>query len=221
VGSHGRNKKAAARPERRVLFATGLPGGEAVAAAGPPVDLLPALLALEGAGLSAAEPLAPEDGGINIEGLAVDAEGRLLLGFRAPLDERGRALVVRLDNPDGVLAGQPPILGSWQRLDLGGRGVRALEALPGGGLLIAAGPVGGGGEGFAIYRWPAADQPPAQTAISPAPLRVEALAVDGARVLLVSDDGAVERSGADCKDLWREDPTRPEVYARARWVAIP
>ncbi len=80
----------------------------------------------------------PESGGLNVEGLASDARGNLLVGFRGPLDG-GRALVLRVAS--GEADEQPRGLG-WLTMDLSGlpgdpadpavwqRGIRGLDRIP-------------------------------------------------------------------------------------------
>jgi hypothetical protein len=71
---------------------------------------------------------ARKDAGLNVEGLAWDAKRRrLLLGLRSPLD-RGHALVVPLGLRDGGFTEASLEVGTPLRLDLGGLGIRSLEA---------------------------------------------------------------------------------------------
>lgn len=59
--------------------------------------------------LTVAATIAPEDpGGFNIEGLAATPDDRLLLGFRNPITEKGKALVVPIGNPKEVILGKKP-----------------------------------------------------------------------------------------------------------------
>jgi Protein of unknown function (DUF3616) len=98
--------------------------------------------------LGGAIPALHEDGrkhALDIEGLAWDAKGRrLLLGLRAPLDRNRQALVVpvQLRDPRGAWAASNLEVGAPIALDLGGSGVRSLEADGGSGLfwVIAGGP---------------------------------------------------------------------------------
>jgi len=104
-----------------------------------------------GALLTAAAPdlLGNRDGrkkaALNIEGLAWDAKrGRLLLGLRAPLDGGQAVLLpVRLRDASGPFAAANLLVEQPVRLDLGGAGVRAIEADADGGFwLIAGGSIG-------------------------------------------------------------------------------
>ncbi len=142
---------------------------------------------------------AEADGGFNIEGLAATPDGRLLVGFRNPLRE-GRALVVPIDNPGDVVAGQRAKLGAPIELDLGARGIRSLE-LVGSTYYIVAGPIGDVGT-FALYRWTGrpGDTPEAVPA-DLGTLRPEALfAIPGTgSIELASDDGGIVVDGRECK----------------------
>ena len=82
-----------------------------------------------------------EHGGLNIEGIAWDPAGqRLLLGFRSPRRHR-HALVVWLQNPDGVFDDEAePALLPVIDLDLEGEGVRDVTYSPTfGSFVIVAG----------------------------------------------------------------------------------
>lgn len=210
IGSHSRDSKGREQPGRHRLFATDIvPGAPpSVVPAGKPYRAL--LADLLAAPQLAAYPLADAsrraaeaEGGLNIEGLAATADGRLLIGLRNPLSH-GRALLVALDNPDEVVAqGRPARLGDVVELDLGGRGIRSIERV-GNAYLIAAGPTANKG-GFAIYRWSGqANEAPTQLqGIALADLRPEALfALPGnGEVMLLSDDGGMQRGTRLCKHL--------------------
>jgi hypothetical protein len=157
TGSHGRDSGGDREASRHRLFATDVRGGFALQPAGRPfAGLVEALMeedSVVGRALRGAEPREPEKGGISIEGLAAGEKGSLLIGFRSPL-VNGRALVVRLMNPAGVVAGgAKPKFGAPALLDLEGLGVRALENGGGaGGVWILAGP-SGRGKRFRLFRW--------------------------------------------------------------------
>lgn len=201
IGSHGRSRKGKDRPSRRALLAVSTADGGLVREPGS-VDLLPALLALPtvGATLAAAEPLPPKAGGISIEGLAAGPEGSLLVGFRSPLHE-GRAIVAQLLDPDAAIAGAPRFGETWS-LDLGGQGIRSLEAADGGFWIVAGSP--GPGDDFALYRW-APGAAPERVGADWGDLRPEALVEGGeSRALLLSDDGSTEKPAF--RGRWVRDP---------------
>lgn len=158
IGSHGRNKKGKERDNRCRLFATD------IRVTGDDVSLIPVgrpykrllddLLAdsrFDRFHLAEAARYAPkEEDALNIEGLAATPDGHLLIGFRNPIPE-GKALLMPLLNPNGVIESQPGRFGPAIQLDLGGLGIRDL-AFYQGTFLIIAGPFHGGGP-FHLYRW--------------------------------------------------------------------
>ena len=172
----------------------------------PYVDLLRDLSdakALKPYRLAAAAGLAAEaPGGLNIEGLAATPEGGLLIGFRNPLRD-GRALVVPLHNPAGIIEGERARPGAPIELDLGRRGIRSIE-LVGSAYLIVAGPTADSGT-FALYRWSgkAEDAPTPVTNLALGNLRPEALFAipQSPEMRLLSDDGGMRVAGTECKDL--------------------
>jgi hypothetical protein len=159
---------------------------------------------LDARGLGAAPTKPPEAAdGLNIEGLAASGDA-LLIGFRNPIPG-GKALVVELMNPAALIADPAtrPKPGRVLELNLGGRGIRSVEALPGGqGFTIVAGAFGDTAD-FALYRWPGLDL---------APTKVEGLTFEDFRpeamfagasprsVVLLSDDGDALVDGKPCKD---------------------
>ncbi len=199
--SHGANKNGKPRPDRRRLFATEVgagTGGASLRPAGTAYSGLPKLFA-HPIGiryhLAEAALLSPESkGALNIEGLAADAAGGLLIGFRNPVPG-GRALVVPLRNPQALVAAgganAEPEFGDAAELDLGGLGIRSIEAVPGtGGYLIVAGPSRSGTR-FALFGWRAGAKAVPLDVALPAGFRPEALMVDGKQrvIHLISDDG--------------------------------
>ena len=75
--------------------------------------------------LGKAATLGPkEEGGLNIESLAADG-GKLWIGFRNPIGKDGKALMVPLLNPKGVIEKDGKArLGEPITLNLGGLGFR-------------------------------------------------------------------------------------------------
>lgn len=210
ISSHGRNKNAKERPERQRFFATDIDSTRqppALAPAGEPYTRLLADLlgaeALAPYALAGAAQRAPEaPGGLNIEGLAALPDGRLLIGLRNPVPQ-GKALLVPLENPAQLVAGSARArFGAPITLDLGGRGVRSIERV-GNGYVIVAGPPADDGS-FALYRWSGqAGDAPQALPLDFKDLRPEALFVlPGSQQLqIISDDGGIETQGHACKDL--------------------
>lgn len=210
IASHGRNSAGKKRDERHRLFAT-----ERVPGSAPPslrpvgtpyTRLLDDLLdapQLKGYHLKDASKLPPEaPGGLNIEGLAATSGGALLVGLRNPLP-RGRALVVTIANPAQVVRGERAKIGSVFELPLEGRGIRSLERI-GNGYLVVAGPPADEG-GFALYRWSgrAGEAPVPVSSVALGSLRPEALFEwpGTGEVQVLSDDGGVRIAGTECKTL--------------------
>ena len=214
ITSHGRNKEGKKRPNRRRLFATEVKevdGRIDISGIGSPyknlLDDLNRTPALRPFDLGKAAMGAPEaKGGLNIEGLAATPQGHLLIAFRNPIPD-GRALLVPLENPDEVIRGRRARLGRPITLSLGGRGVRSIEARPGGGsYLIVAGHHDNRPD-FRLYRWSGnPDAAPERIkGVDFGDLKPEALFFDPegdrASVQVLSDDGGRTIEGRDCKDL--------------------
>ena len=174
ITSHARNSSGELRPERYRLGAvdlSGTPPNIALAPAGSTQTLLQAMLVAGNwdtpdaaviAALTTSSKLGdpsdpdldPEKQGTNIEGLAADGTGKLVIGFRNPRPG-ARAIVVQLANPAGVVAGQTPRFTGAATLDLGGLGIRGMAwSEAHGAVLVLAGPHDGGGPGpFLLYKW--------------------------------------------------------------------
>ena len=212
ITSHGANKEAKARPNRRRFFATD------VAVAGGLIKLVPFGTPFRGlVEALAADPRlaefklaeratkAPESAeGFNIEGLTATPDGRLLIGFRNPVPG-GTALLVPLENPNEVLTGgAPPRFGNRVQLNLGGLGVRSIDFAPAHGAhFIVAGPIGDVGKS-ALYRWSGVpvDAPVLLPNAVFGGLNPEAVVAPPAPrtdLLLLSDDGGRTIDGVECK----------------------
>lgn len=211
VGSHGRDKDGDAQESRQRLFATEVKrvGGRVeLRPVGRPYKKLLADLSAESSltefNLAHAATLKPEDsGGLNIEGLAPTPQGDLLVGFRNP-NPNARALIVRILNPDDVIAGTSRAkIRKEALLDLGGRGLRAIEPVRGGNYFLLAGRFDDTKD-FALFRWDA----PATVVrlldrVSISELNPEELlvGVEETSVQLFSDDGEATVGGKKCKKV--------------------
>jgi hypothetical protein len=160
----------------------------------------------------AAQRPAKAKGGLNIEGLAAIPSGGLLIGFRNPLPE-GKALVVTLTNPNAVIGGEKAVFGDPLLLDLGGLGIRSLERVNGT-LLIVAGPAEGSkgkATPSALYRWSGqVGQPPTRLRTF-GPVNPEAVFAQGDSLVVLSDDGNLERDGKACGDRPKAKQTFREI----------
>jgi hypothetical protein len=222
ITSHARGDKGKKDDSLSRFFATTFPEGSPAAPAGRSYTELRRDLAdspaLGDYRLKKAAKREPEEeGGLNIEGLALGPDGSLLVGFRNPLSA-GRALVVPLTNAAAVVAGgtraqfEPP----WE-LDLGGRGVRDLTPWKGH-LLVAAGPAAKDGD-FRLFVWDFGGKtiaPVDTTALSDSSPEAVVVFEEKDRVLALSDDGDRLQDGIRC------GKTRPEAARRFRgtWLRI-
>ena len=158
MSSQGRNRTAKDRWNRHYFFAVKIeqgPRGFEFSPVGRPYHELIADLVtapqLRRFNLAAAASRAPKDPqALNIEGIAATPDRELLIGFRNPIPG-GKALVVPLNNPQSVMQGEKPRLGSPLLLDLEGLGVRDF-ALADGRWLIIGGPSSEGGP-FKLFKW--------------------------------------------------------------------
>lgn len=204
IGSHARNSAGKRREDRQRFFATDVNGATVAPVGKPYAALLDDLLATPALApwrlADAAQRPAEAAGGFNIEGLAASADGSLLIGLRNPVPQ-GRALLIPLLNPGELVAGRGPArFGAAVPLDLGGRGVRDIERV-GTGYLIVAGPPADAGS-FALYGWSGkAGDAVVPVALDLGTLRPEALfAWPDGQLTLLSDDGGMPLGKHDCKD---------------------
>jgi hypothetical protein len=206
LASHGRTAKGKRDPDRLLFFATSLPSLEAaVGVVGKPyrtlLDDLTHEPGLAQFNLEAAASRAPKErGGLNLEGLTAEPDGSLLLGFRSPVPE-GRALLIRLLNPNQVVAGERAKFSAPLRLDLAGLGVRSLSSW-GGNLLIVAGPTGDGGP-FRLFRYDRKGKLDVIRDVDFTGFGPEGFFTPEARdeLLVLSDDGTRVLHGKACKKL--------------------
>jgi len=91
---------------------------------------------------------------MNIEGLTLDEDGGLFIGFRSPLSHL-KAMLIKIKNPNEVfLKHKPIIFDTPVFLDLGGLGIRDISYdRDKKGFWIIAGNVNERGENFKLYFW--------------------------------------------------------------------
>jgi hypothetical protein len=172
------------------------------------------------------EDLAPKERGVNIEGLAVAADGALLIGFRNPIPN-GKAIIVLLLNPFEVIARtSAPKFGNVFFMDMGGRGVRSLAYHPGLNQYLIVGGSRNGDMTSKIYRWDGRENSDLIEVTDVdfsqfEKFNPEAITIYSAdqRLQICSDDGTImfrDRSGeeCECKDL---ENAREKQY-RAMWI---
>jgi hypothetical protein len=222
ITSHGRDKDGDEQEARQRLFATAVRQAGAQPVLQPTGRAIRTLLrdlthtpSLERFDLKGAARLAPEaQGGLNIEGLAPTPEGDLLVGFRNPVRD-GRALVVRLRNPRDLVEGRADTadLTLAGELDLGGRGLRAMEYVPSLRVYFLIGGAFDDTGNFGLFRWSGrASEPAVQirtnalSGLQPEELTAKAGQNGSVTIDAFSDDGDRETSGKKCKKL--DDPRR-------------
>jgi hypothetical protein len=221
LSSHGRKVSGKRAPERLVFFAADLSRAPRdFSLAGQPyrsfLDDLTADPRLQRFGLQEAALLAPkQSGGLNLEGLTATGDGTLFVGFRSPVPD-GLALVVELENPDGILNGERARFAPPLRLDLGGLGIRALSVWRSR-YLALGGPTGDGGP-FKLFRFARDGR------VEPVPVDFTGFGPEGMftpdsrdEVMVLSDDGTRLVNGTACKKLKNPE----ERSFRGIWLKLP
>lgn len=233
ITSHGRNKNAKERPERRNFFANQFAvEGESFSAqqvGRSYSNLLEDIQQDERFKkykLEEAEKLAPKaEGALNIEGLCTTPNKQLLIGFRNPIRE-GKALVVPLENPEELLQKEDisARFGNPIDLDLGGLGIRSIEYWETLELYIIAAGAYHSGDEFRFYQWsgtPESKPEVIEILNLPAGFNPEAIVIypnlDN-KLQVLSDDGSVQREGeTPCKEL---SPESDKKFFRSVWVKV-
>ncbi|MDP2901989.1 MAG: ExeM/NucH family extracellular endonuclease [Methylovulum sp.] len=251
IGSHGNKKDGAEQDNREHLFAVTVSGTGAntqFTYQGQFAGLESALTTWDssnahGKGInyfgltaSSAAPVIPERvNGFSIEGMSASQDGtQLLLAFRAPLSDtilRQKAVIVPVAVA-GLIGGTTPTFGTPFELDLGGRGIRAIEKAVGGGYLILAGPAGSAStevtHDFRLYRWEGTSNAATELEVSLDTLRdstggsfetiVDALSTaNGTLVQLLQDNGDTIWPG---KTSVSKDLPANEQQFQGNWVGI-
>jgi len=112
-----------------------------------------------------------KENGIDIEAIAVDGD-EVLVGFRGPSLRGPYIPVLALTFQDGRFETEA-IHAEDRFLNLGGRGIRDMTALPGGEFLVLGGPVGDEPTPYQLYFWdgrnalPGKDAPNAENRVKP------------------------------------------------------
>ena len=215
IASHGRNKSGKKRPNRRSFFSTNIPDRDLqeIKIIDKRIDLAPMFnTSPETKELITKDVLKtpPKEGGLNIEAMAFTPTGQLLVGFRSPLtgDEGtiGDAILVRLEGTDGgwKIAGA-------SELNLNDKGFRDLIPY-GSGYLMIAGNVESGGK-FALHSLDSQNKPSKLSKIKPKSLNPEALVALNKQLLILSDDGGMQRASKD-DDNENESPDCKEIMGQ-------
>lgn len=154
-----------------------------------------------------------EKGALNIEGLAACSDNKsLILGFRNPVPE-GKAFLVKLLNPSELIkdANVTAEFSEPIRVDLGGRGVRAIAYWATKNCYLIVGgsyhdnPVVKGEHNFVLYKWNGEPfHKPESLNIDLGDLNPEAIIIyPNDKVQLLSDDGG-RPEDKPCKELFKE-----------------
>jgi len=204
IGSHGHNSKAKLRPGRHRfggLWMKLTDGKLAASRLGNVYHQLREDILARAGFPPAVDTLAPENGGLNIEGLAATPTGTLLIGLRSPLTANQEALLFEMVNPFGVVAGgEAANLSSIKSLDLGGLGIRDLTWCPQiREFLVVAGPADSADGPFRLFRWDG-EGTVEPLAVDLTGLHPESILCHEGRVTLLSDDGDAVAGGQACKD---------------------
>ncbi|MFI0809970.1 hypothetical protein [Streptomyces echinatus] len=245
TGSLGNNKDGEYKPDRNTVFTTTVSGSGAATqlafgTAGHRLrDDLVAWDEANGdrygfAAATAAGQAPKQVDGFNVEGLefAPGSVTTAYVGFRAPLvppQTGGRALIVPVTNMDQVARGTKAAVGTPIELDLGGLSVRDLRRNAQGQYLILAGSWAAEDNSapYALYSWDGVaghrpvkvlDLPTADAGGWESVVSVPDLTAAGARVQLLTDDGAADLygDGTEAKDL-----THPEWQkSRTTWFTL-
>jgi hypothetical protein len=131
---------------------------------------------------------------IDIEGLATTPRGGLMLGFRTPLSD-DRAVVVKIKSAEALARGEAPELAEPIFIELGGRGIRSLEQIDAGYLLVAGPREGGRKSKLFFWTGRRRDAPVSLDATLPKGFNPEAVFErPGTReICVISDDGRLYR----------------------------
>lgn len=214
IGSHGLDGDGDNAPNRQLLFKTNAPASadEKLQVLEVVNDLLPIILQADNSKQYFTKKILnkkPKKGGINIEGLAAAADNSLFVGLRSPLTSDDQAIVVQLVNSE-----QGFVVVDFHQLDLGGRGIRDIQA-SGNDFLIIAGDVGSGGV-FALYQWEIGAKARVLAHLDQH-LNPEALVRFADYWLVMSDDGkTTRRDDKPCDDIADHKLSGDEsVYFRA------
>lgn len=236
IGSHGRSGKGKKRPMRRRLFATSVREtrqGVKLATVGRPyttfLDDLLACDELRPFDLKEAARLAPEaEGGLNIDGLATTPEGALLVGFRNPVPD-GRAVLVSIANPAPVVEGRARArVGLAAQLDLGGRGIRAMEFIQATRTYLIVAGAADDTRDFAMYHWRGTADAEAEHLrvsglddLNPEELMVSGSDPLGLLVDLFSDDGTTDCKAVAVERRTFRGTTLPVELSRLSYLSAP
>ena len=222
ISSHGRNRKGKKAKARMQFFATRIRNDGAnrvlVPLGSPYTHLLEDLIAApqhRRFQLDRAALLPPKaEGGLNIEAVANMPNGHLLIGFRSPTIS-GKSLIVELENPAGIIAGEAALFGRPRLIKLDG-GIRAMTSEAGAYMIIGNQLEGAEGQS-SLFLWDGeSDEVEQVKNLIFTDFNPEAIGVfpdeKGGQILVLSDDGVRNVDGATCKEI--TDPEQRHFRSR-------
>ncbi len=246
IGSHSRNSKGKEQSSRHQFFATSLKTiGNSISQLGQSYTSL--LLHLKNKFPEIKEATEKKDkdnkdigaeaeGGFNLEGFAACPDGSVILGFRNPIP-KGKAFLVKISNPSELIHdhNKEPLFSEPIRLDLGGRGVRAIAYWAAKQCYLIVGgsynddAVNPAEPNFALYKWDGSpSHNPENLNVKLGDLNPEAIVIyPNNKVQLLSDDGGrpIGEGNKPCKDLLKEAKKTgtecKECHFRSLFVDIP
>lgn len=146
--SHSLTKKGKQKPEREQLIMFSMKEGKISAQKSWSLrsDMLSYLKKnlSKDVDLKRAETGTPDEGGLNVEGLA-SINGELYFGLRSPITKNGKAIVLKVSNPE-----TSPEISGHMLLDLKNNGIRSLEN-DGSKLLVVSGSTDDTDAEFGLY----------------------------------------------------------------------
>ncbi|MDE0930636.1 MAG: DUF3616 domain-containing protein [Halioglobus sp.] len=211
ISSHGRNRKGKRVEARMQFFATKIhsdgPKPVLVPFGSPYTRLLQDIIAApqhQRFELETAAALPPKaQGGLNIEAMADMPNGHLLIGFRSPTIS-GKSLIIELENPGGIIAGEAASFGRPRLIELDG-GIRAL-ASEGERYMVIGNEQDAEAGQSSLFLWDGESTEIEKIEnLTFAGFNPEAIAAlpdkKGGRILLLSDDGMKDVDGSACKKI--------------------
>ena len=148
ITSHSLTKKGKRRPQREQLILFSLKGSAIASEKSWSLreTILSYLKVKLGSSINyeMASAGTPDEGGLNIEGLAY-LEGKLFLGLRAPLTNDKKAIVLEISNPESN-----PVISNHMTVNLSGNGIRSLEK-DGSKLILISGSMDDTDKAFSLH----------------------------------------------------------------------
>ena len=158
---------------------------------------------------------------LNIEGLAATPKGELLIGLRAPLDDKGNAIVVNIGDPFALLNLPQADLAPAQDnlsitlIDLDGKGIRSFARIPESDHYLIVGGASQSTEAeFELFKW----SPQTNEAIVMPNAQLTAFDKASPEGMIVNTNGSVTLFGDNDKTICTDDvdDTRAKSFPSLR-----